>query len=101
MDGPLQAPLAVPAYPTDHLLYGDDPLQGIVAVERVGLTGIRLYRRDDGGLVSEEAPFRPWLLAERREVWTPLRGLQSVEALEGNHALRYLVEFADWSAFLD
>src|SRR5262249_52554871 len=101
MDAPLQVPLAVPDYPTEYLLYGDDPLRDIVAVERVGLTGIRLYRRESGGLVSDEAPFRPWLLAERRELWEPLRGVVGVESLAGKHSLRFLIEFADWSAFLD
>jgi DNA polymerase elongation subunit (family B) len=101
MDAPLQAALEVPAYPTDHLLYGDDPLPGVVAVERVGLNGIRLFRREDGKRIFEDAPFHPWLLAERREPWGPLRGVQNVEELSGNHPLRYLVEFADWPAFLD
>ena len=78
MDTPLQIPLDVPDYPTEHLLYGDDPLQGVVAVERVGLNGMRIYRREDGGLVREEALFNPWLLAERREYWGPLRGVRSV-----------------------
>src|SRR4051812_30467053 len=101
MTAPLQAPLEVSGYPTEHLLYGDDPLAGIVAVERIGFNGIRLFRRDDEELVFEDAPFHPWLLAERREPWIPLRGVQNVEELAGNHALRFLVEFADWPAFLD
>jgi hypothetical protein len=36
MDTPLQTPLDVPDYPTEHLLYGDDPLQGVVAVVITG-----------------------------------------------------------------
>jgi DNA polymerase I len=101
MDVSLQAPPAEPSYPTEHLLYGDDPLRGIVAVERLGLNGVRLYRREDGALASEEAPLRPWLLAERREPWGALRGAQAAEPLAGDHPLRYLIEFADWPSFLD
>ena len=47
MDVTFQAPPGEPSYPTDHLLYGDDPLPGIVAVERFGLNGVRLYRREE------------------------------------------------------
>lgn len=83
------------------LLYGSDPLTGIVAVERSGTQGVRLYRRVDGGVIAEEAPFLPWLLAERAEPWRAARGVAGVSALAGDHPLRYLVEFTEWPAYLN
>jgi DNA polymerase elongation subunit (family B) len=86
---------------TAELLYGDDPLPGILAVERSGASHVRLYRRTDDGLVSEEAVFHPWLLAERDAPWRSMRGTPLVDALAGDHSLRYLVEFTDWASYFD
>lgn len=85
---------------TAELLYGHDPLPGIVAVERLGGDRVRLYRRD-GVVSAEEDALRPWLLAERPEPWRSQRGVADVELLAGEHELRYLVAFSDWPSFLD
>lgn len=85
---------------TQHLLYGNDPLPGLVAVEPAGSGQVRLFRREGNGTVREESPFRPWLLAERSEDWQHLRGAATVP-LGGKHPLRFLVEFPDWTTFLD
>ncbi len=90
-----------PARDTEALLYGDDPMPGIVAVEQLGGNRVRLYQRADGGVIAEDAPFRPWLLAERSEPWVAARGAPAVETLAGDHPLRYLVEFPDWPSHLD
>ena len=86
---------------TTDLLYGDDATLGIVAVEQLGANRVRLYQRSDNGVIVEDAPFLPWLLAERAEPWQAARGAPSVEALAGDHSLRYLVEFPDWSSHFD
>ena len=86
---------------TTDLLYGDDATPGIVAVEQLGANRVRLYRRSGEGVIVEDAPFSPWLLAERPEPWQAARGAPRVEALAGDHPLRYLVEFPDWSSHLD
>jgi DNA polymerase elongation subunit (family B) len=86
---------------TEALLYGSDPLPGIVAVEQHGGQGMRIYRRDDGGVAVDEELFRPWLLAERGEPWRVLRAEPAVEELAGEHPLRFLVEFPDWWSFQD
>ncbi len=59
---------------TTDLLYGDDATPGIVAVEQLGANRVRLYRRSDDGVIGEDAPFSPWLLAERAEPWQAARG---------------------------
>jgi DNA polymerase elongation subunit (family B) len=86
---------------TTDLLYGDETTPGIVAVEHSGANRVRLYRRCGDGVIVEDAPFSPWLLAERADPWHAARGAPRVEALAGDHALRYLVEFPDWSSHLD
>lgn len=94
-------PSLVPNRDTEALLYGNDALPGIVAVEHGGANRIRLYRRVGDEVVSEETTFRPWLLAERAEPWPSLRGAPQIEPLAGNHVLRFFVEFPDWISFLD
>src|SRR5215207_4958981 len=86
---------------TSDLLYGDDDTQGIVAVEQLGANRVRLYRRTGDGVIVEDTPFSPWLLAERPEPWHAARGAPRVETLAGDHPLRYLVEYPDWSSHLD
>ncbi len=95
---PLTSPLA---RDTEAFLYGNDPLTGIVAVEQAGGKGIRVYRRAGDGVMVEEEPFRPWLLAERAEPWQQLRAQPAIEQLGGDHSLRFLVEFPDWWSFQD
>ena len=95
------SPSPLPTRSTEDLLYGNDPLPGIVAVEHAGMDRIRLYRRVDGGVVAEEDTFRPWLLAERADPWRTVRGAPAITSLTGDHALRYLVEFPDWPTFYD
>src|ERR671916_1812863 len=86
---------------TTDLLYGDDTTPGIVAVEQLGANRVRLFRRAGHGAVTEDAPFRHWLLAEQSEPWQRARGAPTVETLAGPHPLRYLVEFPDWPSHLD
>ena len=78
---------AAPARDTADLLYGDDTTPGIVAVEQLGANRVRLYQRASNGVVTEDAPFRPWLLAEQSEPWLRARGTPTVETLVGDHPL--------------
>jgi DNA polymerase I len=94
------SPSTVPLRETAELLYGHDPTPGIVAVERLGSDRVRLYRRRGDTLSTEDDALRPWLLAERPEPWQGQRGA-AIETLAGEHALRFLVEFAAWPSFLD
>ncbi len=99
---PAPATAASPTDPrTERLLYGHDPTERIVAVELAGPEHVRLYRRRDDQTVAEDASFRPWLLAARREPWLKLGGVAAVQELLGPHPLRYRVEFVNWTAFLD
>jgi DNA polymerase, archaea type len=72
-----------------------------VAVERLGGDRVRLFRRRGNAVSAVEDALHPWLLAERAEPWQGRRGVAAIETLAGEHALRYLVDFADWPRFLD
>ncbi len=101
-----QTPLRPALVPvaTEQLLYGADPMKGIVAVERTGPTQVSVYRRPgaegETRAVADDR-LRPWLLAARAEPWAALRDRPAIEPLAGDHPLRYLVEFANWPAFLE
>jgi DNA polymerase I len=90
-------PPSITSLTTEDFLYGRDRTPGIVAVEHAGSQGVRVYRRTGTQTVVEEAPFRPWLLSERGNVWRDTK----ITELAGNHTFRYLVEFADWRSFQD
>src|SRR5689334_137783 len=101
MEMPTHALLQDRALDSVELLYGNDPLPAIVAVEPVGAEVVRVYRRAGNTISSEDAPFGPWLLAAVPDPWQSLRSKPIVEPLKGNHSLRYLVEFPTWPALLD
>src|SRR5918994_6651162 len=90
-----------PARDTTDLLYGDDTTPGLVAVEQLGANRVRLYRRTGEGVIVEDAPFSPWLLAERAEPWHATRGAPRVGALAGGHPPTHPVEPPHWSSHLD
>lgn len=92
---------SAPAPDAAALLYGTDPLPGLVAVDLAGPDRVRLYRRDGGRLTSSDDDLAPWLLAERAEPWQALRSRPSIARLDGDHPLRYLVTFRAWSDMLD
>ena len=77
----------------EEILFGSDPTEGIVAVEP-GDDTVRLYRRVDGQVVTEERPFRRWILTTEKH---PLHDASWTE-LEGED-YRYLVEFPDRSSY--
>lgn len=71
----------------EKILFGGDPTEGIIAVE-TGSETVIIYRRVDGAMVTQEIPFRRWILTtEKHQLtdahWTELDG-------EG---FRFLAEF--------
>ncbi|MEN6356025.1 MAG: 3'-5' exonuclease [Armatimonadota bacterium] len=77
----------------EKILFGSDPTEGIVAVE-VGVETAVIYRRVEGAMVTQEAPFKRWILTtEKHQVadaqWTELEG----------NGYRFLAEFDSSSAY--
>lgn len=77
----------------DTILFGSDPTPGIVAVEP-GPDSVRLYRRVDGAIVTEDRPFRRWLLTTEKH---PLEDADWTE-LQGD-GYRWLAEFRTRNAY--
>lgn len=78
---------------SETILFGADPTPGIVSVE-AGAESVRLYRRVNDFVVTEEHAFRRWLLTIERHhfadaTWTEL---------EGDH-YRFLAEFPNRNAY--
>ncbi len=87
---------------TEELLYGTDPTPRIVAADFVSGTKIRCYQRTDGGATETiEESFQPWLLAARETPWQAASSGVVITELNGQHPLRYLVQFDDWYAHTD
>ena len=86
------------------LLYGHDPLPGLVAVEPAGPGSVTLYRRPvrDGpgqpaaSIITELDEFRPWVLVAAAALPLLATGERQVEALRGG-GLDHLVTFARWA----
>ncbi|MDE2994151.1 MAG: hypothetical protein OXU67_09740, partial [Chloroflexota bacterium] len=108
-DGASRAPHLAPSCAAgtsdvQALLYGHDPLPGIVAVEPAGPGSVTLYRRPvrDGParpaapISTELDDFRPWVLVAAATLPLLATGERQVEALRGG-GLDHLVTFARWA----
>lgn len=81
--------------PYDPVLYGHDATPAVVGVELEGHRRIRLFSRASSSLVSDTAPFEPflWLTSEDRIAgW---RGDCRIEPLAGTGRFRRLALFPD------
>ncbi len=94
-DLPSTAPPSEPTLDPHALLFGADATPGVVAVE-AGDTSATLYRRTEAGIVTEERPFSPWLLAANPHDFAGATWRE----LEGD-GLRFLANFPTRSAMLD
>lgn len=83
----------------DRYLYGADPTERIVAVERGGPDRARVYRRVDGRIVEERASFRPWLLMTRPPAWADLASDVRANRLAGDAEYCWFVECRNWNVF--
>lgn len=85
----------------NRYLYGSDPTERIVAVERGGPDRMRVYRRVEGRVVEERAPFRPWLLMTQAPAWPEITSDVRATRLAGDAAYCWFVECRNWSVFQD
>jgi DNA polymerase elongation subunit (family B) len=83
------------------LLFGRDPSPALVAFDLAdGGRAIRLYRRSGDGIVTETAPFSPFLLLVDRDLVKDAPGLLAVDSLEGPGVLRWRARFESWGEAL-
>src|SRR6185437_12995164 len=94
-------PAAVTGEALNRYLYGSDPTERIVAVERGGPDRVRVYRRVDGRVIEERATFRPWMLMTDEPAWSDLAADIRTTRLGGDGEYCWFVEFRHWGIFQD
>lgn len=87
----------------NRYLYGSDPTERIVAVERGGTDHMRVYRRVDGAVSEARVSFRPWLLMTREPTWDDLAQANAVRStrLDGDGAYCWFVQCRNWTRYQD
>jgi len=80
----------------NELLFGRNPVAGIVAVEPVPGDQMRVFRRENGKLVSEDQPFRPFLWVSEAALLAQLQAKHEIVELNGNGSYRHLVWLNSW-----
>jgi DNA polymerase I len=81
-----------------EVLFGADPLQGIVAVEPSGDKTMRLFLRRGKKLVTQEEPFVSFILVEDEKLMTGFKNPYRVERLSTVNEYKVLVVFEGWDA---
>jgi DNA polymerase I len=77
----------------EHILFGSDPTERVVAIE-TGQDYARLYRREGNTVVTEDRPFRRWLLTTEKH---ELPGAHWIDLV--GDGFKWLAEFEDRDAF--
>ncbi len=91
--------MALPAlrFHENALLFGHDQALGLLAFELDGGDRIRVYRRQDGRLVSHSDPFSPFLLLADPDLLKTWEGEVEVTPLDGPGTYRWLARFPSWA----
>ena len=79
----------------NHILFGADPTEGIVAAELAGRF-IRLFIRENGGLRFKDDSFHPFILLADPKLLDGFTGEVGVRELHGNGEFRFLASFPEW-----
>ena len=81
----------------NEVLFGADPLEGIVAVERSGDRSMRLFLRHGKKLVTpREDPFVSFILVEDETLMKGFKSPYKAEPLSGANEYKVLVLFEGW-----
>jgi DNA polymerase elongation subunit (family B) len=80
----------------NEVLFGSDPTEGIVAVEPVGESSMRLFLRRGHGLEVRDEPFTPFVLVEEEKLLEGFEVPHRLERLSGSNPLKILVLLESW-----
>lgn len=90
----------MPTIPTpfyqNEILFGHNPIQGIVAVEFDGDRNMEVFFREEGKLRREKQTFRPFLLLADLSLLDGYKGKVETTPLSGNRDLQNLLYASDW-----
>ena len=81
-----------------EVLFGADPLQGIVAVEPLDDRTMRLFVRDGKKLLVRDDPFVPFILVEEEKLLKGLKSPCRTERLSTSNEYKVLALFEGWEA---
>jgi DNA polymerase, archaea type len=84
------------AFEQNEILFGVDPTPGIVAVESVSSSTMRLFLRQSGQLAHQDEIFTPFLVLKDKALLQGFQESHQVENLNTDNALRFLVRFERW-----
>ena len=79
-----------------EILFGADPEEGIVAVEPVGESAMRLFIREGGDLRTKDEAFTPFMLVEDEELIEGFKKPCRVEGLSSGNEYDVLLLFETW-----
>jgi DNA polymerase, archaea type len=80
----------------NEVLFGADPMPGIVAVEPVENDTMRLFLRHGPELETRDERFVPFLLVENRTLLEGLKGSYDIRDLSSTNTFKCLVLFEKW-----
>lgn len=80
----------------DDVLFGADPMPGIVAAELAGRF-VRLFVRTERGVLFHDDPFHPFILLEAEELIRGFERAYSLKPLTGPGVFRFQAVFRDWA----
>jgi DNA polymerase I len=79
-----------------EILFGADPQKGIVAVEPLGQSAMRLFIREGTDLRTRDEVFTPFMLLEDDSLMKAFKRPYRVEKLSGRNDYRFLIVFETW-----
>lgn len=85
------------SFQQNALLFGHDGTLGLLAFELEGSDRIRVFRRQDGRVVSGTEPFSPFLLLADADLLKGWKGEAEVAPLDGPGTHRRLARFPSWA----
>ena len=88
--------LKISSMDQNELLFGADSTEGLVAVEPVGESAMRLFFREDRALRTAQEPFTPFILLEDQDLMKGFDFPFQIEPLSGSGAFGFLAIFSSW-----
>lgn len=81
----------------NKLLYGHNPETGIVALQHVSDSQIRIYKRTEGKIQHNDVEFFPFFFLTDKMLLSTYNQHYWLKELQGTNPFRYIVAFQRWS----
>lgn len=91
--------MTTPSFETNEVLFGADPMEGIIAVEPMGKKHVRLFLRVEASVTTRDEPFMPFILLEDAGLLDGFKEAVRIEELASSNPYRFLAFFEDWGSW--